>query len=436
MSSKLNYLTGFGNHFASEAHEGILPTGQNSPQKVALGLFAEQLSGSAFTAARHENLRSWLYRIRPSVLHSEFKLVDSGLIRHKPFGEVPASPNQMRWDPVPFPSHPTDFLEGLITFAGNGGYGSSKGSAVHIYVCNTSMDNKYFYNADGDFLFVPERGKLQLITEMGVLELGPGDIAVIPRGVKYHVQLLEDNARGYICENYGAPFRLPGLGPIGANGLANPRDFEHPSAWYEEKKRDCKLVCKFQGHMWEADMDHSPLDVVAWHGNYVPYKYELSRFNAINTVSFDHPDPSIFTVLTSPSEFPGTANIDFVIFPPRWMVAKDTFRPPYYHRNTMSEYMGLIYGVYDAKEEGFVPGGGSLHNQMSAHGPDTTTYTKAVSADLKPVYMDNTLAFMFESSLVYAPTKYAAESPLLQKNYLECWKDLPITFKAPVKAGV
>ncbi len=433
MSTDLQYLSGFGNHFETEAIEGTLPKGRNSPQKVAYGLFAEQLSGTAFTAPRKENLRTWLYRIRPSVMHGQFKMIDKGSIASRPFTEVPASPNQLRWDPVPMPEEPTEFLDGLITFAGNGGYGSCKGSAVHIYAINKSMSDKFFYNADGDFLFVPENGRIALHTEMGTLELAPGEIALLPRGIKYQVKVLDNKARGYICENYGAHFRLPDLGPIGANGLANPRDFEHPVAQYEDIKGDFKLICKFQGNMFEAPIDHSPLNVVAWHGNYAPYKYDLKKFNAVNTVSFDHPDPSIFTVLTAPSEVPGTANVDFVIFPPRWMVATDTFRPPYYHRNFMSEYMGLIYGVYDAKEEGFVPGGGSLHNQMSAHGPDTATFQKASSVDLKPLYMDNTLAFMFESSLVYAPTEYATKTKLLQKNYQDCWKDLPITFSPPGK---
>jgi homogentisate 1,2-dioxygenase len=431
MGTDLQYLSGFGNHFESECHEGALPQGKNSPQKVAYGLFAEQLSGTAFTVARHDNLRSWLYRIRPSVMHGHFVQVGRGKVEHKPFNGVPASPNQMRWDPVPIPSEPVDFLDGLLTFAGNGGYGSAKGSAIHIYSCNKSMDDRYFYNADGDFLFVPEKGSIRLRTEMGLLDLEPGEIAIVPRGVKYQVQLHGAEARGYICENYGAYFRLPGLGPIGANGLANPRDFQHPVAWYEEKKGDFKLLCKFMGNFWQAPLDHSPLDVVAWHGNFAPFKYALKNFNVINTVSFDHPDPSIFTVLTSPSEMPGTANVDFVIFPPRWMVAGDTFRPPYYHRNCMSEYMGLLFGVYDAKEEGFVPGGGSLHNQMSAHGPDSDTFIKASNAELKPTYVDNTMAFMFESSLVYVPTKYAVESPLLQAHYLDCWKNLPVSFKAP-----
>ena len=436
MAIERKYQSGFGNQFETEVYDGTLPKGKNSPQKVAYGLFAEQLSGSAFTADRYNNLRSWLYRIRPSVLHGEFKPVSNGLLRSKPFTEEPASPNQLRWDPFPIPDKPTDFVAGLITIAGNGGYSGNRGSAVHIYSTNKAMDDRFFYNSDGDFLIVPEKGGLRLRTEFGIIEVKTGEIAIVPRGVKYQADPIDGVARGYICENFGLPFKLPALGPIGANGLANPRDFLYPVAAFEERTGAFKLINKFQGMLYEATLNHSPLDVVAWHGNYAPYKYDLKLFNVINTVSFDHPDPSIFTVLTSPSEIEGTANVDFVIFPPRWMVAKDTFRPPYYHRNCMSEYMGLLFGVYDAKEEGFIPGGGSLHNQMSAHGPDTTTYTKAVNADLQPVYLQDTLAFMFESSLVYSPTSYAMQAPQRQKSYQDCWKDLPISFKAPAGSAV
>jgi homogentisate 1,2-dioxygenase len=425
----LQYMSGFGNQFESEAVAGSLPRGQNSPQKVAHGLYAEQLSGSAFTAARHDNLRSWLYRIRPSVVQGEFKAIERGYLRSQPFEEEEATPNQLRWDPFPIPKQPTDFLQGLITIAGSGGPGSWRGCAAHVYAINQSMGNRFFYNADGDFLFVPEQGDVRLRTEFGELHVAPGEIAVIPRGIRYQVNVLGGTARGYILENYGPPFKLPTLGLIGSNGLANPRDFLSPVACFEERTGDFQLVSKFQGNLFEAAFDHSPLDVVAWHGNYVPYKYDLKFFNVINTVSFDHPDPSIFTVLSSPSEMPGVANVDFVIFPPRWMVSEHTFRPPYFHRNCMSEYMGLIFGQYDAKAEGFVPGGGSLHNAMSAHGPDADTFEKASNAELKPSYLGDTLAFMFECSLVFRPTKFAMSSPVRQRDYLDCWSGLKSRFR-------
>lgn len=433
-----SYLSGFGNHFASEAEPDTLPVGQNSPQKVNHGLYAEQLTGSSFVMPRHENLRSWLYRIKPSVLHSDFERADNRTLRSRPFNDIEVPPNQYRWNAFDLPENdqPLDFIESLFTIAGNGDSASVRGSAIHIYRANRSMADKFFYNSDGDFLIVPEMHSLLIRTEFGIMTAAPGEIAVIPRGIKFQVELPQDQARGYVLENYGPPFKLPGLGPIGANGLANPRDFLTPVAWYErrnksEKHSDGKfvLVNKFAGNLWQAKTDHSPLNVVAWHGNYCPYKYDLSRFNAINTVSFDHPDPSIFTVLTSPSEIPGTANVDFVIFPPRWMVAENTFRPPYYHRNVMSEYMGLIFGVYDAKQDGFVPGGGSLHNALTAHGPDYDTFEKASNLDLKPTYQGNTLAFMFESSVVYAPTRQSLESSFRQPDYLDCWQELKDNFK-------
>lgn len=421
--STLQYQTGFGNEFATEALPNALPQSQNSPQKVAYGLYAEQLSGTAFTAPRHQNRRSWLYRIRPSVLHKPFRQIANGLLRSAPFNEVPPTPNQLRWDALPLPSAPTDFVAGLMTIAGNDGIG------IHIYVANRSMEERFFYNADGELLIVPQLGRLRVHTELGILDVAPTEICVIPRGVKFRVVLLDEQARGYLCENYGALFRLPDLGPIGANGLANARDFQTPVAAYEDREGDFRLVAKFGGNLWEAEIGHAPLDVVAWHGNYAPYKYDLARFNTINTVSFDHPDPSIFTVLTSPTDTPGTANCDFVIFPARWMVAEHTFRPPYFHRNIMNEYMGLIVGVYDAKEQGFVPGGGSLHNCMSAHGPDADTFAKASNAALAPQRYENTLAFMFESRAVLCPTKFALETPALQRSYFACWQGLPKHFQ-------
>ncbi|RKH67051.1 homogentisate 1,2-dioxygenase [Corallococcus llansteffanensis] len=420
----LRHLSGFGNEHATEAIAGALPVGQNTPQRVAFGLYAEQLSGTAFTAPRGENRRTWLYRLRPSAGHPPYRQVEARGLRSGPFTEVPPSPNRLRWNPPPLPTAPTTFLEGLFTLGGNGSPALGAGAAMHVYVANASMVDTAFFNADGELLIVPQSGALRIVTEMGVLEVPPGHVALVPRGVRMRVELPDGPVRGYVCENYGAPFRLPELGPIGSNGLANPRDFQAPAASYEDVERPTRVVQKFQGNLWETTLDHSPFDVVAWHGTHVPYTYDLARFNTVNTVSFDHPDPSIFTVLTSPSDTPGTANCDFVIFPPRWMVAEHTFRPPWFHRNVMSEMMGLVHGVYDAKADQFVPGGASLHNCMSAHGPDRKTYEAAVAAELTPRKIDNTLAFMFETRWVIAPTRAAMESPQLQSDYDACWADL------------
>jgi homogentisate 1,2-dioxygenase len=418
------YLTGFGNHFASEAVPGALPVGRNSPQQAPFGLYAEQLSGTAFTAPRAENRRSWLYRLRPTASHPPFvPYARPSLLRSGPFDELPPSPNRLRWDPLPLPAEPTDFVDGLVTYCGNGDVATGSGLGVHLYALNRGMAGRAFQNADGELLIVPQQGALRLLTEFGLIEVAPLQIALIPRGVRFRVDPLEGEARGYVCENYGAPFRLPDLGPIGSNGLANPRDFESPVAWFEDVDKSHAIIQKFQGKLWETQLGHSPFDVVGWHGNLAPCRYDLTRFNTINTVSYDHPDPSIFTVLTAPTDTPGTANCDFVIFPPRWMVAEGTFRPPWFHRNVMSEYMGLITGAYDAKAGGFAPGGASLHNQMSGHGPDRASYEAAVAADLKPHKIEGTMAFMFESRHVFRPTRWATETPLAQLDYDDCWAD-------------
>ena len=420
LTARLKYLSGFGAHHESEAVEGALPIGQNSPQKVPFGLYAEQLSGSAFTAPRAHNLRSWLYRLRPSAMHSSFRRIGEGQWRTGPCLEVECSPNRLRWAPQPVPDAPTDFIAGMASFASCGDARAQHGAGVHLYAANRSMESRVFYDADGELLIVPQEGRLVLFTEFGILEVAPGEIAVVPRGIKFRVEI-DAVARGYACENYGAPLRLPELGPIGSNGLAAPRDFLAPCAAFEDRSAPMEVVAKLGGHLWSAHFEQSPLDVVAWHGNYYPYKYDLARFNAMGSVSFDHPDPSIFTVLTSASDTPGTANVDFVIFPPRWMVAERTFRPPYFHRNVMSEFMGLLKGEYDAKQGGFVPGGASLHNAMSGHGPDRASYDRAVAAALKPQHLGDTLAFMFESRYLFEPTSYAMSSPSLDKDYDAAW---------------
>lgn len=424
----LAYQSGFGNHLESEALPGALPVGRNSPQRCPYGLYAEQLSGTAFTAPRGANRHAWLYRILPAAVHRPFRPLAHPFLAGD-FGAAPTPPDQLRWDPLPFPAEPADFLDGLVTFAGNGDPHGQSGCGVHLYAANRSMDQRLFYDADGELLIVPQEGRLRFATEFGLIDAEPREIVVIPRGVRFRVELLDGTARGYVCENFGAPFRLPDLGPIGSNGLANPRDFLTPVAWFEERTGDFELVAKFMGRLWVAEMDHSPLDVVAWHGNYAPCKYDLRRFNTIGSISYDHPDPSIFLVLQSVSDTPGVDAVDFVIFPPRILVAEDTFRPPWFHRNVASEFMGLIHGVYDAKAEGFRPGGASLHNSMSGHGPDAATFERASRADVsKPDYIRDTMAFMFETRHVLRPTRHALESAQLQAEYFQCWQGLPRRF--------
>ena len=426
------YMSGFGNEFATEALPGALPAHRNSPQRVAYGLYAEQLSGTAFTAPRSHNRRSWLYRIRPAAMHGAFERMDNSRIAGG-FDDVAPSPNQMRWSPLPIPDAPTDFVDGLVTMAGNGSPAAMSGCAIHVYAANTSMRGRWFYSADGELLIVPQQGRLALHTEFGLVDVAPQQIAVIPRGVRFAVELPDGDARGYVCENFGALLRLPDLGPIGSNGLANPRDFETPVARYEDVEGDFELVAKFGGNLWRAGIRHSPLDVVAWHGNYAPYRYDLRHFNTIGSISYDHPDPSIFLVLQAPSDTPGVDTLDFVIFPPRWLAGEDTFRPPWFHRNVASEFMGLVHGAYDAKAEGFVPGGASLHNCMSGHGPDAATFDKASSADTsRPHKVTDTMAFMFETRNPLAATPYALGSPQLQGNYQDCWAGIAKHFN-PVK---
>ena len=442
------YQNGFGNEFASEAIAGTLPQGRNSPQVVAHGLYAEQISGTAFTAPRHQNRRSWLYRIRPAAMHGPFALLGHAGF-HNDFDTGPVTPDQLRWNPLPLPGMdaqmpraqdaqerrpeaPTDFIDGLVTMAGNGGPSAGAGIGIHMYAANRGMQGRFFYDADGELLIVPQHGRLHIETELGVLDVEPQEVAVIPRGIRFRVALPDGEARGYICENFGAFMRIPDLGPIGSNGLANPRDFLTPNAAFEDVEGDFELIAKFEGHLWRADIGHSPLDVVGWHGNHAPYKYDLRTFNTIGSISYDHPDPSIFLVLTSPSDSPGVGNMDFVIFPPRVLVARDTFRPPWFHRNIASEFMGLVHGEYDAKAEGFAPGGCSLHNCMTGHGPDAATFDKASAIDTsKPDYIDGTMAFMFESRNVIRPTVQALEAEHRQREYQACWSGLRKRFVAP-----
>ena len=415
-------MTGFGGHLATEAVPGALPQGRNSPQRPPFGLYAEQLSGSSFTMTRHENRRSWLYRMRPTADHRPFVAYEGTPLFAPGPVKAPLAPNRLRWDPPKDLPEGKDFVDGMVTMLVNRPPEDLEGVAVHLYRASRSMQRRVFVDADGELVIVPQDGALRVVTELGRLDVAPGSIGVVPRGVKFRVEV-DGEARGYVAENHGLPLRLPDLGPIGSNGLANPRDFETPVAWFEDEDEPTEVIQKSLGSLWTTTLDHSPLDVIAWHGNYAPYRYDLSRFNVMGTISYDHPDPSIFTVLTSPSNVPGRANADFVIFPPRWMVGEDTFRPPWFHRNVMSEAMGLIHGAYDAKAEGFAPGGLSLHNLMSGHGPDVDSWKKASEAELRPVKIEGTMAFMVESCWPYRPTQFALDRA--QPDYDEAWSGFP-----------
>lgn len=428
------YMPGFGNTFSTEAEKGALPMGLNSPQKCPMGLYGEQLSGTAFTAPRDSNKRSWLYRILPSVRHGTgFREMDAGTIRTAPCAESALPSMQLRWQPVALPEGEVDFLEGLATITTCGDAAMQAGMASHVYVATRDMGRRYFQNSDGEMLFVPQQGAVKLCSELGIIIAEPGEIAVIPKGMKFRLDLVDGPVRGYVCENYGQALTLPERGPIGANCLANQRDFLTPTAAYEDIEAPCNLICKTQGRLFETELGHSPLDVVAWHGNYVPYKYDLRRFSPVGAILFDHPDPSIFTVLTSASETPGTANIDFVIFPERWLVMENTFRPPWYHMNVMSEFMGLIFGEYDAKPGGFVPGGMSLHNALVAHGPNEEAFEKASTKELAPEKLSGTMAFMFETRYAQSPTAFASNLDLIDTAYPQDWNGLKRNFKRPGK---
>lgn len=422
----LAYQSGFGNEFASEAVPGALPQGRNSPQRAPLGLYAELISGTAFTAPRAANRRTWMYRRQPSVVSGAYAPYEQPLWTSGAAGGVAVPPDPLRWHPFPIPDAPLDAIDGMRTIVANGDVQAQAGMAALVYTANRSMQGRAFVNADGEMLFVPQQGRLAITTELGRLEVAPGEIALLPRGLAFRIALSDGASRGYVCENYGALFRLPELGPIGSNGLANARDFLAPVAAYEDDAGATEVIRKFGGRLWRCTQSATPFNVVAWHGNLAPQKYDTARFMTIGSVSFDHPDPSIFTVLTSPSDTPGTANCDFVIFPPRWMVAEDTFRPPWYHRNLMSEFMGLVKGQYDAKPEGFEPGGASLHNCMVPHGPDAEAFEKASAAELKPHKLDDTLAFMFESRWRFVPTAFAINGGALDAQYASCWSGLPV----------
>ena len=424
------YQTGFGNELESEAVAGALPLGQNSPQQHPLGLFSELISGTTFSAPRALNRRTYLFRVRPSVIHGRFVPTAHPTFLTPPLG-LPPSPNQLRWDPWPMPSDPTDFLDGIATICGNGAPSGQQGMAIHVYRANRPMTDRFFVNADGEMLLIPDRGGLEVATEMGRMEVHPGELALVPRGVRFRADPIDADARGFICENYGLPFRLPELGLIGSNGLANAADFQIPEAAFEVREQPCTLINKFDGHFWSAALPHSPLDVVAWRGSYVPYKFDMRRFVAMGTATVDHPDPSIFCALTSPSDDVLGGNADLMVLPPRWAVAEHSFRPPGFHRNCVAEFLAIVVGQHEAKASGFQPGGTSLHNHWAAHGPDAETYELGRVASQAPRKIDGSLVFMIETRRPLQLSPMAAEAPQLQPSYADGWQAMAVRYSGP-----
>lgn len=427
------YQLGFGQDFESEAEPGSLPVGQNSPQIPPHGLVSELVSGTTFSAPRALNRRSYMFRIHPSVVHGRFELWDGASIASAPFA-VPPTPNQIRWRPLPIPAARRDFVEGLVTLCGNGAVNMQTGVAIHSYTCNASMERRVFANADGELLIVPQVGQLRIVTEMGILTCAPGEFSIVPKGMKFRVELLGAEARGYVCENYGLPFRLPELGLIGSMGLANSYDFLVPVAAYEDDEGPTELIHKFGGQLWRAELGHSPFDVVAWRGNYAPCKFDMRRFVAMGTATVDHPDPSIFCALTSPSDSVAGGNADFMVLPARWLVAEHSFRPPGFHRNSVAEFLSIVEGKHDSKDSSFQPGGASLHNNWAAHGPDMTTFERARVADLVPQKIEGSIVFMIESRFPLQVTPEAMAVPELQENYADCWQGFQRRFTPPTAA--
>lgn len=422
----------------TEAIEGALPIAQSTPQRPPYGLYTEKISGSAFQAARHDNQQTWLYRIIPSASHQPFDLKpsndDERSGNFNAYGELVYVPTQSRWDPFDL-DHKSDWTHSMHLLCAAGDVATKSGMGYFIYTAGQSMDLKSaFSSTDGELLIIPQTGVLDIKTELGNLLVRPLEVCVIPRGIKYNVSLPEGPARGYALELHQGVFTLPNLGPLGSFGCANTRDFQIPVAAYDDdtENSEYKIINKFNGRLYETVQDHSPFDVVSWHGTYFPYKYDLGRFMLVGSISYDHPDPSIFTLLTS-SE--GVAEI--AIFPPRWLVMENTFRPPWFHRNTMAELMGLIQGEYDARQDGgFRPGGVSLHNTMAGHGPDSVTHARASEVDLVPQRVgEGSMAFVIETPLILGLSQWAWTSEKRQGDYsAKTWLGLKSYFQKPEEA--
>ncbi|GLI78307.1 hypothetical protein PoHVEF18_006618 [Penicillium ochrochloron] len=401
IDDKFKYLNGFNGYHQSEAAEGVIPLVINIPQKSKYGLHTERISGSSFTAPRKDSKQTWLYRLLPSTCHEDFSLLENHPFNLKNVlnSKYQYSPNRSTWAPAQIAKE-ADFLTGLQLIGGAGNPTMKEGLAYYAFTAGKSMpSNQAFYSADGDFLLAPQKGTLDIRTEMGYLRVRSNEICVVPRGIRFHVSLPAGPVRGFALELFEGHFELPELGPIGSTGLANIRDFEIPTASFDNSNVDTEIIAKFAGQVHRTVHRGSIFNVAGWSGTYYPFKYDLGKFNTIGSVSYDHTDPSIFTVLTAPSSVPGEAVVDVAVFGPRWLVMEKSYRPPYFHRNTMSEFAFVIKGGFDVTPlppqlEGLF----LLSNTMCAHGADPESWKQATEKELVPEKIPpGNLGMMFES---------------------------------------
>ncbi|KAH9874017.1 hypothetical protein IAQ61_004645 [Plenodomus lingam] len=443
-----NYQAGWGNRHQSEVIPGTLPVAQNNPQEVRFGLYTEGITYSAFAAPRAHNYSTYMYRCRPAAAHNGYVPFESKSNIQNCFlslnPKVATLPEQAEWRPFPLPKEEEkiDFANGLHTLAGSGDPNIREGLALYVYMINSSMERRAFCNADGDFLICAQLGTLDIVTEMGKIFLQPGEICVIQRGIRFCMNLAPDTkvARGYITEVWGSMWELPDLGPLGGHGLANPRDFLYPVAAIDDNLHvDWQIVNKINGELVAIQQDHSPFDLVAWHGNVVPYKYDLTKFSSQNSTSIDHTDPSIFTVLTAKSRDPLTPLADFLWFGPRWDVATNTFRLPYFHRNSASEFLACLYGQGLGRSDDFQPGGGSFEGGHTPHGGFHEGYQHGmrIHESQPEKILTEQLTIMIESSRLFLWTEWARKGcGVIDEhgtNY-KVWEALPDRFSANKRA--
>ncbi|GAD98612.1 homogentisate 1,2-dioxygenase, putative [Paecilomyces variotii No. 5] len=387
------YQVGFGNRFVSEAVPDTIPRdGRNLPQRANYDLYIEQLNGTTFVTCRKDMFNVWFHRIRPSCAHKALKPLEYKHDIVSVFSSqnegVSFVPFNNEWGPleIPLESKPTNFWQGIKTILGHGDPTLKEGVAVHQYAANLSMDKEAFVNHDGDYLFVPQQGRLDIQTELGRMMVLPGELFVIPAGLRFKVSLPDGPSRGYIQEIFGSHFELPDLGPIGSNGLALPQDFEIPVASYDLDTSSWEIITKLAGKLYHYEQAHTPFDVVGWHGNYVPYKYEIEKLLALSS-SKDQLDPSAYTILTAKSKIPGVSITDFCAFTPKWVNSLNSWRPPYYHRTMGAEVMGMVRGEYGGSAKTLEPGALTCDNAYVPHGETYDAWKKHAFVDLEPTLL-------------------------------------------------